>query len=97
MSAPQIDQAMVLFRKRRYLPMYPAITPRGRSIRIVPIQNEMVHLRIFLNDSCVCPLVRYPINPMQRTLLQGQMPAMRPKMKMPRAEGSNVAIFSCLH
>jgi hypothetical protein len=64
---------MLLLRNRRYLPIDPAITPSGRSTRIVPIQNDTVSVRMLAGDSWVFPLVRYPFNPGHRTLLQGQI------------------------
>lgn len=56
------------------------------------MQNETLRLRMLMGESRVFPLVRYPINPRHRTLLHGQMPAIRPKMKMPGMEGSKVTL-----
>ena len=89
-----MDQAMVAERKRRYLPMNPAMIPRGRSTSMVPIEKAMVSLRIWTGETCVLPPVRYPMSPRQKTLLEGQRPAIRPKMKIPRGEGSKAAIHS---
>lgn len=57
------------------------------------MQNESVSLRIAPRDKDLSPLVRYPINPIQRTLLHGQIPAINPKIKIPRYEGSRVVIL----
>jgi len=47
---------------------------------MVPMQKEIVSLRIFDRVNDVFPLVRYPIRPRQRTLLHGHTPAIRPNI-----------------
>jgi hypothetical protein len=89
---PPIAHAMVLFKNRMYWPRNPATTPSGRRTMTVPVQKASVSFKIPARESFVLPLVRYPMRPRQRTLLQGQMPATRPKMKIPESEGSKTAI-----
>jgi hypothetical protein len=82
--------------KQEVFPEKPAIIPSGRRTRTVPTQNDRDSLRMLVSERFVFPLVRYPISPRHRTLLQGQMPAIRPKTKVPRIDGSRVAIILLL-